>query len=98
MREKAKDWDPEIFNPATIELQAGATHEDYMKVCMFELSKCNIIYMMNGWENSRGACREYGYTCGAGMMILHQPKPEKDKTFAERVMDKFKKIYEEDSK
>jgi len=32
------------------------------------------------------------------MAIFHQPKSEKDKTFAERVMDKLKRIYEEDSK
>lgn len=96
-RKRIYDKKAEIFNPATIELPTDATHEDYMKICMFELSKCDAVYMMNGWQNSRGACREYGYACGAGMMILHQPKAEKDKTFAERVMDKLKGVYEEDN-
>lgn len=100
IEEKAWGWgyDLEIINPAAIELQAGASHEDYMKVCMQELAKCDTIYMLNGWQNSRGACREYGYALGAKMMILHQPKPEEEKTFAERVMDKLKKVYEEDSR
>ena len=97
-KEKLRDWEPEKFNPARISLPEDAAHEDYMKICMRELARCNSIYMLNGWENSRGACREYGYALGAKMMILHQPKPEKDKTFAERVMDKLKKVYEEDSK
>lgn len=97
VKEKTQDWEPVIVNPACIKLPAGATHEDYMKVCIFELSKCDTIYMMNGWQNSRGACREYGYALGADMMILHQPKEEKDKTFAEHVMDKLKGVYEEDN-
>ena len=97
-RERLSDWEPEIFNPANIILPKDATHEDYMKICMRELAKCDTIYMMNGWQESRGACREYGYALGRQMAILHQPKPEKDKTFAVRVMDKLKKIYEEDSK
>ena len=97
-REKLSDWEPEIFNPANIILPDTATHEDYMRICMRELAKCDAIYMLNGWENSRGACREYGYALGARMMILHQTKPEEEKTFAERVMDKLKKVYEEDSK
>ena len=54
--------------------------------------------MLNGWQESRGANREYGYALGKQMAILRQPKPEKDKTFAECVMDKLKRIYEEDSK
>lgn len=97
-REKLSDWEPEIFNPANIILPKDATHEDYMKICMQKLADCDTIYMLNGWQESRGACREYGYALGRQMAIFRQPKPEKDKTFAERVMDKLKKIYEEDSK
>ena len=97
-REKLSDWEPEIFNPANITLPDTATHEDYMKICMQKLADCDTIYLMNGWQESRGACREYGYALGARMAILHQPKPEKEKTFAERVMDKPKKVYEEDDR
>lgn len=96
-RERLSDWEPEIFNPANITLPDTATHEDYMKICMQKLADCDTIYMLNGWQNSRGACREYGYALGTRMAILRQPKPEKDKTFAERLMDKLKKVYEEDN-
>lgn len=97
-RERLSDWEPEVFNPADVILPNTATHEDYMKICMRELAKCDTIYMLNGWQDSRGACREYGYALGRRMAILHQTKPEKDKTFAERVMDKMKKVYEEDNR
>lgn len=96
-REKLSDWEPEIFNPANIILPKDATHEDYMKICMQKLADCDTIYMLNGWQESRGACREYGYALGRQMAIFRQPKPEKDKTFAERLMDKLKKVYEEDN-
>ena len=71
-REKLSDWEPEIFNPANITLPDTATHEDYMKICMQKLADCDTIYLMNGWQESRGACREYGYALGARMAILHQ--------------------------
>ena len=94
---KLRDWDPEIFNPACISLPKDAVHEDYMKICMRELAKCDAIYMLNGWQESRGANREYGYALGARMAILRQ-RTKKEKKFAERMMDKLKKIYEEDQK
>ena len=96
-RERLSDWEPEVFNPANIALPDTATHEDYMKICMRELAKCDTIYMLNGWQESRGANREYGYALGARMAILRQ-RTKKEKTFAERVMDKLKKVYEEDQK
>lgn len=59
----------DVFNPADIELPAGATHEDYMTVCMIILKLCDAIYMLPDWKESKGACREYGYALGAGMKI-----------------------------
>ena len=32
---------------------------EYMDVCIPELEGCTHIYMMDGWEDSKGACVEY---------------------------------------
>ena len=52
-----------MVNPARIlkEMPEETTYEEYMEIAMKLLSMCDSIYMMNGWEQSRGANREYGY-------------------------------------
>ena len=52
-----------VVNPARIlkEMPEETTYEEYMEIAMKLLSMCDNIYMMNGWEQSRGANREYGY-------------------------------------
>lgn len=36
-------------------------HEDYMRIDFMLLDLADTIYMLKGWENSKGACMEYGY-------------------------------------
>ena len=60
-----------VINPAKVsEVLIGASYEEFMNVDMYLLSKCSAIYMLNGWENSKGANREYGYAQGKGMDIF----------------------------
>ena len=33
---------------------------------------CDAIYMLRGWDMSRGANREYGYASGLGKTIMYQ--------------------------
>jgi hypothetical protein len=42
-------------NPAEFELPEGATWEDYMKQDLALLLKCDGIYMLKDWRQSRGA-------------------------------------------
>lgn len=70
-----------VINPACIDdVMQGGTWEEYMKVDMCLLSMCDAIYMLDGWETSCGANREYGYAMGKGMEILS------DKTEIEKVI------------
>ena len=36
------------------------------------LAKCDAIYMLRGWEGSRGANREYGFAVGIGLEVIHE--------------------------
>lgn len=47
-----------VVNPATLNLGPGATWEAYMKLCIPMLCPCDEIYMLPGWEASRGAKEE----------------------------------------
>ena len=42
-----------VLNPA--ELPEGMTAGDYMRICMAMLDVADGIYMLPGWERSRGA-------------------------------------------
>ena len=49
-----------VFNPASVnfKLPKGTTYEEYMKVSFCLIEMAEAIYMMNGWEDSKGATRE----------------------------------------
>ena len=62
-----------VINPAYVDdVMPNAEYEEYMEVDMLLLSTCDAIYMLKGWENSRGANREYGYALAKGMEIMFE--------------------------
>lgn len=63
-----------IINPALVNsmLPKGFTHEEYMKVCIAMLECCDAIYMLDGWENSKGANIEYQYAKDNGLDICYE--------------------------
>jgi nucleoside 2-deoxyribosyltransferase len=62
-----------VVNPYMMDfVMPNADYEDYMKVDLLLLDMCDAIYMLKGWENSRGANREYGYALAKGMEIMFE--------------------------
>lgn len=53
-------------------LPADATYEEYMNIDLELLGMCNAIYMLNGWEKSKGACIELGYAMGTDKFIFYE--------------------------
>ena len=58
----------EIVNPLEVNSGFGKyakpSHAEYMKISFALLDMCNGIYMIEGWEDSKGANQEYGYAKG----------------------------------
>lgn len=46
--------------------------EEYMKICFTLIDMCNSIYMLNGWEKSCGANREYGYALAKDKTVIFE--------------------------
>ena len=67
---KLKEMGYIVINPTVLDSIDGLTYEEYMKIDLDLLSMCQAIYMLKGWEKSRGANREYGYALAKGMVIL----------------------------
>lgn len=60
----------EIINPTMIKLPGTCTHDEYTKIDLKLLDLCDYIFMLEGWEKSRGACIEYGYALASDISII----------------------------
>jgi hypothetical protein len=49
----------EVVNPMTIEHNHDKSWENYMKVDLIEMLKCDAVYFMKGFFNSKGARMEF---------------------------------------
>lgn len=52
------------------EAMPGAKWGDYMKVSLAMLDCCNSIFMIDGWEKSKGATIEHDYAKAKGMHFI----------------------------
>ena len=51
----------EVINPAAVNaiLPKSTSYGQYMEMSQIMLSFCDCVFMLNGWENSRGAKQEF---------------------------------------
>ena len=61
----------EVVNPANIDV-TGMSREEILDMDLKLLRECDAICMLKGWQQSRGANREYGFALGRGMEIFHE--------------------------
>ena len=64
----------EIINPTVLD-KLPLEYDEYMKLDLMLLDMCDAIYMMNGWEKSKGACIEFGYAVAKELIILSEMQP-----------------------
>lgn len=57
-----------ILNPAV--LPNGLSDEEYHKICLAMLDTCDAIYMLKGWEKSKGAVIEWQHARRNDKMVL----------------------------
>lgn len=78
--ERAEDYlqreypSAEVINPALVNgfLPKSTTHEEYMRMSFCMLDMADAIFMISGWEESRGANQEYGYALAKDKIILFE--------------------------
>ena len=85
---QAENWvkenlDTQIKTPRLIgkrlEEELGKTEEqipweEYMRCCLRELTYCDTIYAMKGWEDSKGAVIEVQLAYALGLRIIFEQK------------------------
>ena len=57
-----------VLNPAV--LPDGLIYEQYQEICLAMLKDCDAIYMLKGWEKSKGAVIEWRYAMRNDKMVL----------------------------
>ena len=63
--------DAEIINP-TVLSALPLTYDEYMNLDLQLLDMCGAVYMLDGWEKSKGACIEYGYALAKDLIVLEE--------------------------
>lgn len=73
---ETKGWS--VINPARVngELPIDTEYEEYMEMSATMLRLCDCIYMMKGWEHSRGAQFEHTYAKIRGMEIHYEDRED----------------------
>jgi hypothetical protein len=63
-----------VVNPAKVLAQMPDTlsHNEYMKLSICMLSMCDTICMLKGWEDSKGAQKEYQYAKANNYKIIYE--------------------------
>lgn len=62
----------EVINPADTGIVEGWSWSDYLRYDLRLLVKADSIYMLKGWEDSKGACLERHVAIELGMDILYE--------------------------
>ena len=68
------------INPAKVNamLPPELSHADYMATSIAMLSICDVIYMLPGWQESRGCSIEFEYAYENGITICFARQQDKE--------------------
>lgn len=71
-KELLKEW-AEVSNPIEISPYIeGKRWSEYMRDCIREITTCDAVYFMNGWEDSNGARAELEVARVLGLEIIYE--------------------------
>jgi len=62
----------EVVNPMTIDHNHDKSWENYMRIDLKAMLECDSIFMLKGWETSRGAVIEHNLAKDLGFKIHYQ--------------------------
>lgn len=62
-----------IINPLQLNgIYFGINNVDAMRICLKELSKCDVAYFLNDWQDSEGAKTEHDFCIKNNVKIIYQ--------------------------
>ena len=70
-----------ILNPCDCIRYAENAHLSYgqcIDICLALLDKCDVMFLMKGWDNSRGCVLETAYALEKGILVTEVNEPLKE--------------------
>ncbi len=62
-----------IVNPAyMVKTLESFSHREQVEYCFKLLGECDAIYLIDGWEESKGAQAEYGFATAKALKVMEQ--------------------------
>lgn len=59
-----------VENPAENPIPPGGAWVDYMRMSITQVTRCDSVYVLPGWENSRGASLEVHIARALGLEVI----------------------------
>lgn len=59
-----------VLNPAI--LPDGLQHHEYMGICLPMVRVADAVFMLKGWQSSKGANMEHDYAKDIGLEIIYE--------------------------
>lgn len=66
-----------VLNPAHLPEGLGDC-DAYMRICLPMIDAADVVMLLDGWEDSRGACREWGYAMALDKIVIDYATFRKD--------------------
>ena len=60
----------EVINPCDLPHEHDQSYKKFMKEDLKALLECDAIYMLHGWEGSKGAILEYNVAVMCGLNVI----------------------------
>ena len=64
-----------VLNPVRLNeplVMQEMDYEDLMKICLAFVDVADVVYMLNGWEDSPGARREHERAINSGKRVIYE--------------------------
>lgn len=76
---KAEQWlmlnDYKVLNPSRlIDIFPSLEYKQLMAIDYKLIDLCDAIFMLDGWQKSKGACAELSYAKSLGKKVMYQDK------------------------
>lgn len=68
-----------VLNPSN--LPNDMPQYKYMPICLSMLEAADSVFMLNGWQDSKGACSEYHYAICQGKQIIFESEESAERIF-----------------
>jgi nucleoside 2-deoxyribosyltransferase len=62
-----------VLNPACLPESSEITKEQYIDIDLAMVRSSDVIYMLRGWKDSKGAFLEHAYALYLCLKIIYQP-------------------------